>query len=92
MKPENAKTYPIYTCLSMTALEMAAEKIGPSKTYTLYVGSKEFLQAKRLLRDLNMQVRDNILASYVNLDVDLEYDTYEWSLHNNSECFWRPGC
>jgi hypothetical protein len=53
--------------LSRSSLEAAAQQVGPSFSYDLYVHPSELFVARNLLRSLSCDIKDNPFAPYVNL-------------------------
>jgi hypothetical protein len=73
--------------LSETPLQWAADKLKPSRVFTLHVGAGwAYWAAKELLHNQGKRA-DNPLHPYINLEVDPELKASEWYLsdaHGNA--------
>ena len=78
--------------LSGQSLGWAAQTIGPSFFYDLYIHENSMFWVRTMLRQLNADTRENPLAPYINLRPDNECGPYEWYLSANGKCVGSQGC
>ena len=98
-RDEEADRKPAYTPISMAdtqlgeiALEDAAQKGGAPPFYTLLVGPQLKTMAVVLARKMNAVQVGNVLAPYINIQVEPRYLGTEWCLITPRGAFGSKGC
>lgn len=76
---------------SPTSIEEAARICGPAFVYDLTVHPGSVLHIRTLLRDMNCDVKDNVLAPHINLTTDPALRRWEWVLRANGVACGSPG-
>lgn len=77
--------------LCLLALEMAAQKLGPAFVYDLYINPKQIVWVKGMLKINCMDIKDNVLAPYINLFEDSRLNSNEWYLCANNKAVGADG-
>jgi len=77
--------------LSIVAMEEAAKRLGPAFVYDLYINPVQMIWVRGMLKQNCMDVRDNVLAPYVNLFEDNRLKTYEWYMCANGKAVGADG-
>ena len=77
--------------LTVSTLELAALKLGPAFIFDLYVAERNIIWVRSLLKGILADVRDNPLAPYINLHIEVGMGIYEWYLSANGKSVGSVG-